>query len=296
MRTPRQILLETARIAELRGFEVVHGIVDSLWVKKRGAAQKDFEELCGEIQHRIGLPVAFEGVYRWIAFLPSRVHEDVPVLNRYFGIFEDGSMKVRGIELRRRDSIKVVTDCQDELLRLLSRGDDLEEAKRLLPEAVQTVRKYLERIRCGDVSLPDLVILNALSKDHDQYNSNLAHVSAIRQLAEEGLELMAGQSVSYVVTDYRSRVQGDRVKPVELLDPGTGYDREVRGAPAEGSSIHTPAIWDRRASPEGEPPPRRVTGAAIFSGRLGRSNGQQGMGMETDGRPLSDGTRATDRV
>ncbi len=99
----------------MRGFEVVHGIVDSLWVKKPGATESDFEELRREIQAAIGLPLAFDGIYRWVAFLPSRMHEDVPVLNRYFGIFEDGSMKVRGIELRRRDAVRVVTDCQSEL-------------------------------------------------------------------------------------------------------------------------------------------------------------------------------------
>jgi hypothetical protein len=76
----RHILLETARIAESRGFEAVHGIVDSLWIKKQGATQKDFEELCSEVRYRIARPVTFEGVYRWIDFLPSRMHEDVPVL------------------------------------------------------------------------------------------------------------------------------------------------------------------------------------------------------------------------
>ncbi len=248
----RQILLETARIAESKGFEVVHGIVDSLWVKKQGATQEDFDELCSEVKHRIGLPISFEGVYRWVAFLPSRMHEDVPVLNRYFGIFEDGSMKVRGIELRRRDSIKVVTDCQEELLQLLSRGRGLEETRRLIPDAIQVVRTYAERIKNGDVSLTDLVILNALSKNHDQYDSNLVQVSAIRQLAEEGLELMAGQSVSYVITNYGSRVQGDRVKPVELMDGDTRYDREryiellLKGA----ASILQPFGIDERALKE----------------------------------------------
>src|SRR5208283_3919271 len=160
------------------------------------------------------------------------------VLNRYFGVFEDGSMKVRGIELRRRDGIKVVTDCQSELLRLLAQGKTLDEAKRFIPDAVQAVRGYADRIRGGDVPIADLVILNSLSKNHDQYNSSLVQVSAIRQLAEEGLELMAGQSVSYVITDYRSKVQSERVRPVELLDSGTKYDADryvellLRGASA----------------------------------------------------------------
>jgi len=234
----RRILLETARIAEMRGFEVVHGIVDSLWVKRPGATEKDFEELRREIQAAIGLPLAFEGVYRWVAFLPSRMHEDVPVLNRYFGVFEDGSMKVRGIELRRRDGIKVVTDCQSELLRLLAQGKTLDEARRFIPEAIQAVRGFADRIRGGGVPVADLVILNSLSKNHDQYNSSLVQVSAIRQLAEEGLELMAGQSVSYVITDYRSKVQSERAHPVELLDSSTKYDPDryvellLRGASA----------------------------------------------------------------
>jgi len=234
----RQILLETARIAEMRGFEVVHGIVDSLWVKKEGATAKDFEDLCREIRSTIDLPIAFEGVYRWVAFLPSRMHEDVPVLNRYFGIFEDGSMKVRGIELRRRDAIKVVTDCQNELLGLLGQAATLREARRLVPDAVERVRRYAEQVRAGGLPLADVAILNSLSKNHDEYTSNLVQVSAVRQLAEEGLELMAGQSVSYVITNYGSKVQSERVRPVELLEPDTRYDQKryvellVKGAAA----------------------------------------------------------------
>lgn len=221
----RSLLLETARIAEMRGFEVVHGIVDSLWVKKQGATEKDFEELRSEISAQIGLPISFDGLYRWIAFLPSRMHEGVPVLNRYFGIFDDGSMKVRGIELRRRDAIKVATDCQNDLLTLLARGKTLEEAKTLVvPDAVQLVREYVGRIRTGDIPLADVAVLNSLSRNHDEYRSNLVQVSAIRQLAEEGLELMAGQSVAYVITNYRSRVQSERVRPTELLDTDTRYD------------------------------------------------------------------------
>lgn len=234
----RKILLETARIAEMKGFEVVHGIVDSLWLKKPGATEDDFEELRNEIQAAIGLPISFDGIYRWVAFLPSRMHEDVPVLNRYFGVYEDGSMKVRGIELRRRDAIKVVTDCQNEMLQLLSQAKTLEEARRLIPGAVQVVKGYAERIRRRQVGVTDLVILNSLSKEHDKYNSNLVQVSAIRQLADEGLELMAGQSVSYVITDYGSRFQNERVRPVELLDSSTRYDADryvellLRGASA----------------------------------------------------------------
>ncbi len=222
----RKILLDTMRIVERRGFEMVHGIVDSLWVKKRGATKEDYLELCQEIEREIGMPISFEGIYMWVAFLSSRMHDDVPVLNRYFGVFEDGTVKVRGIEMRRRDTIKLVSDCQNEIFSLLSSGTTIDEVKQLLPQAVEIVRRYVEFIDSGKIPLSDLTIVNGLSKNFNEYKSNQVHIGAIKQLAEEGLELMAGQSVSYVVTNYRSQVPEERVRPVELLDDSVTYDKK----------------------------------------------------------------------
>jgi DNA polymerase I len=41
----RKTLLEAMQTAELRGYRVIHGIVDSLWVRKRDADRKHYEEL-----------------------------------------------------------------------------------------------------------------------------------------------------------------------------------------------------------------------------------------------------------
>jgi DNA polymerase elongation subunit (family B) len=43
------------------------------------------------------IPLSFEGRYRWIVFLPSKVHPGVGVLNRYYGAMENGKIKVRGL-------------------------------------------------------------------------------------------------------------------------------------------------------------------------------------------------------
>ena len=51
--------------------------------------------LCDEIEKELNLPIGFEGRYKWIVFLNSRVNQKVPVLNRYYGVFEDGKLKVR---------------------------------------------------------------------------------------------------------------------------------------------------------------------------------------------------------
>ena len=49
--------------------------VDGLWVQeaRRSRAEADFQPLLEEIAARTGLPIALDGIYRWVAFLPSRV-------------------------------------------------------------------------------------------------------------------------------------------------------------------------------------------------------------------------------
>lgn len=217
--------MEAFRIAKRQGFEVFHGIVDSLWVKKRRAGQEGFQQLCDETEGEIGLPASFEGIYKWIAFLPSRMHKDVPALNRYFGVFEDGGMKLRGIEMRRSDTIKLVANYQQEILQLFATAQDVAGVKKLIPTALEIFAAYTHSVWSGDVPASDPVITNTISKDWYQYNTNLAHISAVNQLADEGLALLEGQSVSYVITNYRSEIQEERVRPVQLLDESVGYDR-----------------------------------------------------------------------
>ena len=91
--------------AEDLGFEVMQLYVDGLWVKQAGEGQPgDYDALLEEIHARSGLPIALDGIYRWVVFLPSRVNARRPVANRYFGVFRDGEIKVRGIAARRHDT------------------------------------------------------------------------------------------------------------------------------------------------------------------------------------------------
>lgn len=87
----RDCLLRAKEAAEDLGYEVLHMYVDGLWVKKPGVRHNEqVRPLLDEITVRTGLPIALEGIYRWVAFLPSRLDARVPVANRYFGVFQSG--------------------------------------------------------------------------------------------------------------------------------------------------------------------------------------------------------------
>src|SRR5207247_4478071 len=83
----RKILLDATRIAERSGFKLIHGIVDSLWLKRQGAEEEDYKRLRREIEVETGFEISFEGIYKWVVFLPSKVEPGIPVLNRYFGAY-----------------------------------------------------------------------------------------------------------------------------------------------------------------------------------------------------------------
>ena len=130
----REVLLQAKELVEDAGFRVLHLYVDGLWIQRDGADQAEYDRLISQIQNQTGLRVALEGVYNWLAFLPSRTEPRVAVANRYFGAYEDGSVKVRGIEARRHDTPPFIRNTQLEMLALLSKAQGIEGFRGCGPE------------------------------------------------------------------------------------------------------------------------------------------------------------------
>jgi len=220
----RQAFLETAHIAESRGFRVIHGIVDSLWLKKKSATRQEYIRLCREISRTIGVPLNFEGRYKWIVFLPSRMHPNVAVLNRYYGVKEDGEIKVRGIEARRRDTPKFVSDAQMEMIRVLAIAGDSKSFMERIPDALKVVKEYRRRLIDGEVSIWDLIVTKRLSKNLESYKQKVSQVIAAEQLLKEGVEVSAGKNVRFLFTSAKNRRYERRVRAEELIEEKTHSD------------------------------------------------------------------------
>ena len=197
----REALLRAKEAAEELDFEILHMYVDGLWVHKPGCkTPADFETLLREIAERTGLPISLDGIYRWVVFLPSRVNGDVPVPNRYFGVFQDGSIKVRGIEARRRDSAPFITETQLQLLEILAQAPDADHLKEVLPRAQAYARKQLQVLRNGRVPIEQLLVAQKLSKELTEYSAPSPAVRAVRQMQAAGRAVRPGQRVRFLFT------------------------------------------------------------------------------------------------
>jgi len=220
----RDALLTASHVAEDRGFSVIHGIVDSLWLKKEGASSEDYERLSQEIAETADLPLDFAGLYKWIVFLPSKMHPNVPVLNRYYGVKEDGSLKVRGLEARRRDTPKFVYNAQMEMLKALAYANNSKGFVERIPDALNVVKDYRKKLLNGDVPVWDLVVTKRLSKDLENYTQKVSQAIAGEQLLKEGFKVSAGKSVKFVFMSAKNKRHRRKVKAKELIEDRTNPD------------------------------------------------------------------------
>ena len=220
----RDAFLKAARIAESRGFTVIHGIVDSLWLQKDNAAIQEYVDLCKETSNEIEVPLNFEGRYKWIVFLPSKLHPHIGVLNRYYGVMENGKVKVRGIEIRRRDTPRFVYNAQMEMINVLASADNSKEFYGKIPGALKVVKEYRRRLLDGEVSVWDLIVTKHLSKHPQKYKQRVSQVIAAEQLMKEGAEVHAGKNIRFLFTDADDKRYERRVKAEQLIEEGVNAD------------------------------------------------------------------------
>ena len=192
----REALLRAKETAESLGYEVLHMYVDGLWVKRTGIKTKTaVQPLLDEIERQTGLPIALEGFYKWIAFLPSKLDERVPVPNRYFGAFESGEIKVRGIEMRRHDTPPFIADIQRHIIMQLAQTPDLNAC---LPMLIDYLRRQLAALRSRQVPCETLLVSQTLSRSLEEYKVLPPAARAAAQLQAANKQRFPGQQIRFL--------------------------------------------------------------------------------------------------
>lgn len=220
----REAFLKAKQVAEEMGFHFLHGIVDSMWLKKPGLRDEEIEELRQKIETVTGLPLGFEGRYRWIHFCRSRTNPLVGVPNRYLGAFITGQTKYRGIELRRHDTPLFIKNFQHDLIQIMATARNMDELRALQPEVEGIVEKYRDRLCQGQVTPVELAISLRLTQDPSEYVHDTLSALAAKKIVASGVKLHAGEMIQYVVADVHEKVKGWRVIPLAFIEDEFDYD------------------------------------------------------------------------
>ena len=203
----RECLLRAKEAAEDLGYEVLHMYVDGLWVKKPGVNQnQQVRPLLNEITARTGLPIALEGIYKWVAFLPSRMDVRVPVANRYFGVFQNGEMKLRGIEARRHDTPPWIAQVQLAMIKQLAKVPQGKPLTTALPDLITYLRQQVDDLRNGRIPPEQLLVSQRLSREIEAYRTPSPACRAARQLEAVGKPRRPGQRIRFWYVRGEARV------------------------------------------------------------------------------------------
>ena len=216
----REKLLCAKEIAEREGFSFLHGLTDAVWVSREDATHDDYRRLAETITGETGMPIALEGVYRWIAFLPSKRNPAVAVPNRFAGAFSDGTLKVRGISLRRSDTPPFVARLQRRLLERMAAAEDLPALRAMLPELRETVDVAAAELREGRVPPEELAVARRLSRAPERYVAPTAAAEVARELCGRGVTLRPGSKIRYLLTEEGVRTRGRNHGKARVAPPG----------------------------------------------------------------------------
>ena len=236
----RDILLSAIETVEMAGYKVLHGIIDSLWVEASKSCVKP-SQLSKKISSKTGIKMDVEGCYKWIVFLPSK-QTGVGALNRYYGLFDNGQLKIRGIELRQKNTPEFLINIQLDVLKVFSQANNSKEFLERIPHAIQVLHEYGKKIINGNVDKNTLIFTTRVSRDVSEYKVNNLVKSALLQLRDLDIHVEPGQSVKYLVTNEHVSDYKKRVCIAELIDNNREIDVDfyLRHIAKCGESILVP--------------------------------------------------------
>jgi len=201
----RDVLVRSKEIAEVAGANVLHGIVDCLWLQGPGR-----ERIKDRIEDETGLLTELES-YSWITFLP--MPDGFGAYNRYYGRLIDGTVKIRGIAARRGDTPDWIRSVQSDMLGLMGTASSRRELQSV---SGQVAERYLAAVEELPSANPGGMAIHRQVSRLD-YSRHCPEASAVKACRAAGISVSPGMEIGYVVTDARTW-------KVELAWEATGFD------------------------------------------------------------------------
>ncbi|MDI6846645.1 MAG: DNA-directed DNA polymerase I [Candidatus Bathyarchaeia archaeon] len=199
----RHSITQIINKAKQLGIQVLYGDTDSVFLKN--PLKEQIKELARWTEHELKMSLDVDEVYRYAVFSSRK--------KNYLGVLEDGSVDVKGLTGKKRHIplfIKKAFDRMKERLAMVKTQADFETAKKDINEIVRDC--YIRLKRREWESLSELAFNVVLGEELEHYTKTTPqHVKAAKILKEGGMELKAGDLISFVKV-----IKEPRVKPVEL--------------------------------------------------------------------------------
>ena len=199
----RQAITKTIEKCNQIGVTVIYGDTDSVFLK--GPTRDQIDELIKWSDKELQIDLDVEKTYRYLALSDRK--------KNYLGVYKDGSVDVKGLMGKKRNTPPFLRDLFNSIVAILSEVQNEEDIVDARIQIEKTVKDSYHKLKKRDLPIESLAIKVQLNKNLDKYlKTTPQHVKAARILAEKTKqELGAGDLISFVKTK-----GAESVLPVEL--------------------------------------------------------------------------------
>jgi DNA polymerase I len=199
----RHTITQILNKAEQLSIQVLYGDTDSVFLKN--PSKEQVSQLAKWTEQELKMSLDVDKVYRYAVFSQRK--------KNYLGVLEDGSGDVKGLTGKKRHIplfIKKAFEKMKECLAKVKTPADFEQAKKDITEIIRDCYMCLKRREWENLS--DLAFNVVLGEEPDHYTKTTPqHVKAARILKQSGVELRAGDLISFVKV-----IKEPHAKPVGL--------------------------------------------------------------------------------
>ena len=225
----REILLATISIAEDDGWDVLHAIVDCVWIENKNLETREEKidaamQLSQKVTKLIGIPLEFEDIYDFIGFLPSRMH-GAGSLTKYWAHGQNG-FKLRGIEARQHSTCEWISELQKRSLEILK--NNLDNGGKYNSVAVQQtiitmLHDEIKRLNSEEIDPKTLVVTRRVTKRIQDFSVSTNTQQALIRARKLGQDILPGRKVRFVATKPSPGVPESRVILLEELSSNSKF-------------------------------------------------------------------------
>ena len=213
----RYYVKKAINAAEKKGFKVLYGDTDSVFLSLEGKDEQDAIAFMDEVNSK--LPQLMELEYE--EFFPAGLFvlakgSNLGAKKKYALMRRDKSLKITGFETVRRNVSFIAKNVQEKILKLILQENDINKAKTY-------VQNIIKEIKSKTIDTEDLVIITQLSKPIKDYDSIGPHVAVARIMEAKGEEVGAGTRVRYIITPGKGVLRDRARLPEDANDYDTDY-------------------------------------------------------------------------
>ncbi len=199
----RHAITQILNRAKSLGIQVLYGDTDSLFLKN--PTKEQITELTQWTEYELKMSIDVEKVYRYAVFSSRK--------KNYLGVLQDGAVDVKGLTGKKKHIPTFIKSAFNKMKESLAQVKNPAEFEKAKKDIAKIIRERYTRLKRREwESISELSFHVVLGEDLHRYTKTTPqHVKAAKILKENGVEIRAGDLISFVKT-----IREPHVKPVEM--------------------------------------------------------------------------------